>query len=47
MIALLIAVRDFFVAVLLGWLGLVGEPADQQVQKETAPVQTASIMMFR
>ena len=47
MIALLIAVRDFFVAVLLGWLGLVAEPADQQSQKEVALAPTATLTVFR
>tara|TARA_R100000501_G_C2560869_1_gene71570 strand:- start:420 stop:563 length:144 start_codon:yes stop_codon:yes gene_type:complete len=47
MIALLIAIRNFCVAVLIGWLGLVAEPADKQAQKETAPSVTASIAMIR
>lgn len=34
MIAILIAVRDFFVAVLVSWLGVAAEPADTSSQAE-------------
>ncbi len=34
MIALLVALRDFFIAVLIGWLGVSAEPADKQQKAE-------------
>ncbi|WP_158085752.1 hypothetical protein [Henriciella aquimarina] len=37
MIAVLVALRDFFVAILVSWLGVAVEPADNQQQAE--PVQ--------
>ncbi|MCH2458753.1 hypothetical protein [Henriciella marina] len=47
MITLLVTLRDFFVAILISWLGLTAEPADKQVQQEPAQPQTASLAVFR
>ena len=46
MIAALIAVRDFFVAVLISWLGVATDTADTQKEAESiqpAPVSTAML----
>ncbi|QYJ00698.1 hypothetical protein [Henriciella sp.] len=47
MIALLVTLRDFFVAILISWLGLAAEPADKQVQQEPTQPQMASLAVFR
>ena len=47
LIGVLVAVRDFFVAVLIGWLGIGGEAADQTNKAEQAPAKTAQIAMIR
>ncbi len=46
MIAVLIAVRDFFVAVLISWLGLTIEPTDQTKKAEQPPAAPAKIAMI-
>lgn len=40
MIALLVALRDIVIAVLMGWLGVSVDPADKQ-QSQTEPAQPA------
>ncbi|WP_182482280.1 hypothetical protein [Henriciella barbarensis] len=47
MITLLVTLRDFFVAILISWLGLTAEPADKQAQQEPAQPQTATLTVFR
>ena len=46
MITVLVAVRDFFVAVLISWLGLSVEPADQTSKAEQAPATPAKVAMI-
>ena len=45
MIALLVALRDFFVAILISWLGVAAEPADKQAS-EAQPAATATAALF-
>lgn len=47
MIAALIALRDFFVAVLISWLGIATDTADTQKDAETAQPSTAKVAMIR
>jgi hypothetical protein len=47
MIEVLTILRDFFVAVLIGWLGLAAEPADNSSKAEPAPAETTQIAVLR
>ena len=47
MITVLVALRDFFVAILIGWLGLASESAETQQQGESVQPGTATIAMIR
>jgi len=44
MLAILVAMRDFFVAVLISWLGVSAEPVDKQA--EPAKPDTPSVAMI-
>ena len=46
MITILVALRDFFVALLISWLGVAGEPAEQK-SVETQPQATANLALLR
>ena len=43
MLAVLVLVRDFFVAVILGWLGVTAEPADMADNESVANPQAKTI----
>ncbi|MEM5517088.1 hypothetical protein WNY37_09010 [Henriciella sp. AS95] len=47
MIAALIAVRDFFVAVLISWLGVASDTVDTQKDTETVKPNAVSTAMLR
>lgn len=47
MIAALIALRDFFVVILMSWLGIAADTADTQKDAETAKPSTASVALVR
>ncbi|WP_300376946.1 hypothetical protein [Henriciella sp.] len=46
MIAILVALRDFFVAVLVSWLGVSTDAPENQQQAEPAKPATASVAMI-
>ncbi|MEQ8559207.1 MAG: hypothetical protein RIB03_12890 [Henriciella sp.] len=46
MIALLVAMRDFAITVLISWLGVSTEPADKQQQAEPAQPTTTVVSMI-
>ena len=45
MLAILVVLRDFFVAVLISWLGVSVEPADKQ-QAEPAKPDAPNVAMI-
>ena len=48
MIGVLVALRDFIVAILISWLGVVSEPTDTQAQTDATPTsQSATIALLR
>ncbi len=46
MITVLVALRDFFVSVLIGWLGVAAEPADTQNQTDSVAPATARVALL-
>lgn len=46
MITVLVSLRDFFVAVLVSWLGVSTDTPEQQQQAEPAKPATATIAMI-
>lgn len=47
MIAVLVTLRDFFVTVLISWLGVAAEPADTQKQSDSVAPATAKIALLQ
>lgn len=47
MIAVLVALRDFLVAMLVSWLGVAAEPADNKPGESAQPKVTASLGITR
>ena len=47
MIAALVALRDFFVAVLISWLGVATDTPDTQKNTDSVKPATTSVAMIR